>query len=60
MVLIHLSGAFERVRLGGAMSRRVLNTIAWHLSGLTLSPYFRKNPPVKVERPWWRVDCLIY
>ena len=36
MVLIHLSGALERVRLGGVISPRVVNTIAWHLSGLNL------------------------
>ena len=44
MVLIHLRGQMERVRFGGDVLGRVVTTMTWHLSGLTLRPYFRKNP----------------
>ena len=43
-VFIHLRGTLERVRFGGEIFGRVVNMMPWHLSGLTLRPYLRKNP----------------
>ena len=59
MVSIHLSGALERVVWFDDISSRVVNTVAWYLSGLTLRPYLRKNLSRRSRWGGWSLFCRI-